>query len=166
MRHQMAVSIVLFSLLFFNISFAQNNSSVVINSPRISLQTHSFPPTFSTTYWQLDTLFDEVIDAEKMHRETYLLFSPLENTEGNFNGKFTGATGCNDILGKYKARNFKLSFDVEHIAMTRLACLEGSIESEFLEALKKTKAWKIDEGLLKLLDVNKTSIAVFKAIEK
>jgi len=162
MQHQMAVFFVLFFLFFSHISFAETNASVDVNTSQSTLQKTSDKPTFTSTYWQLVKLFDDEIDSDVMHRETYLLFSPLEYTHG----EFKGATGCNDILGKYKAASSELSFDTEHIAMTRLACPDVSIESEFLQALKESKSWQIHEGYLALLDVNQTRIAEFKAIDK
>lgn len=162
MRHKMAVSFVLFPLFFYHTSFAETNLSLETNTSLIRVQKQNISPTFSGTYWQLVELFDGVIDAEKMHRETYMHFSPLLNTHG----KFKGGTGCNDLLGKYDAHYFQLSFDVDHIAMTRLACPESNIENDFLEALKQTKAWRIKEDTLLFLDANQSTVARFKAQSK
>ena len=162
MRHPMAVFCVLFFLLLSNISVAESNISLETNASQIALKTQMTNPTFSKTYWQLIKLFDEDIYAENMHRETYILFFPLLNTHG----EFKGATGCNDVLGKYNAHNFQLSFDVEHIAMTRLACPDTSIEDEFLKALKQTKSWRIKEDKLMFFDANQSELATFKTQNK
>lgn len=157
MRRPMALSLLLFLTLFFNFSFAETQVTMEVNT---SLPKHKqiLPlPTFSETYWQLHTLFDEEIDAEKSPRETYISFSVLKNTKGDFKG----ATGCNDLLGKYSAFYFQLSFDVSHIAMTRLACPEQDVEHSFLKALEETKAWRIEDAKLIFLDANHTAVATF-----
>ncbi len=169
MRHPMAVFFIIFPLLFINNIFAEDNNTIDLNQTAMLSNSPSTPtitveptPTFSTTYWQLVKLFDEDIYAENMHRETYILFSPLLNTHG----EFKGATGCNDVLGKYSAHYFQLSFDVEHIAMTRLACPDTSIEDEFLKALKQTKSWRIKEDKLIFFDANQSALATFKTQNK
>ncbi|NOR56771.1 MAG: META domain-containing protein [Sulfurovum sp.] len=159
MRHHMAVFSVLFFLFLPHISLAETNVSLETNTSEEALKIQTISPTFSTTYWQLIKLFDEDIYAENMHRETYMLFSPVLDAHG----EFKGATGCNDILGKYNANESQLSFDVDHIAMTRMACPDENIETDFLKALKQTKSWSIKEDKLMFLDANQSAVITFKS---
>lgn len=162
MRHQMAVSFVLFFFCLSSHSLAENNLSQETNSSYSSVKKPTPIPTFHTTYWKLITLFEVGIAEEKMPREAYMNFSPLIDKQG----EFKGGTGCNDLLGKYNADDANLSFNVKRIAMTRLACPESTIEMDFLKALEETKLWRIEEDTLLFMDTNGSKVASFKAHSK
>jgi len=117
--------------------------------------------TFSLTYWKLVTLNDKNISNEKMSREAHIIFSPT--LEGK--GKFKGASGCNDMLGKYLANDNNLTIDTKHIAMTRMACPQIEIETQFIQTLGSVLSWKISAEYLELMDLNGSSIARFEADE-
>lgn len=130
-----------------------------INSTQTS---HEQNLTLSKTYWKLLDLNEHIISPEQMNREAHLVFSVL--TEGK--GKFKGATGCNEMLGKYMGDKHTLTIDTKHIAMTRMACPHTKLETDFLTLLGKTASWKINAGHLSFKDTNGSTIMLFKAIEK
>jgi heat shock protein HslJ len=115
--------------------------------------------TFSTTYWKLIDLNEHTISVEKMSREAHIVFSTIH--EGT--GKFNGASGCNDMIGKYVGNDNNISIDTKHIAMTRMACPYMEIETQFINILGKAVSWSINAGHLSLKDINGSSIALFKA---
>jgi len=115
--------------------------------------------TFSTTYWKLIDLNEHTISVEKMSREAHIVFSTIH--EGT--GKFNGASGCNDMIGKYVGNDHNISIDTKHIAMTRMACPYMEIETHFITILGKAVSWSINAEHLTLKDINGSSIALFKA---
>lgn len=63
--------------------------------------------------------------------------------------KFQGNTGCNSMNGSFYLAGDSLSFD-EQIVMTRMAC-PGYNEKIFMENLIKTNRYKIETGILQLM---------------
>jgi len=64
----------------------------------------------------------------------------------------TGFAGCNNFFGAYECDGSSLKFG--RVASTRIACpdLQLSLETEFFNALDRTRSWRIDDGELLLLD--------------
>jgi heat shock protein HslJ len=63
--------------------------------------------------------------------------------------KFQGNTGCNNMSGNFYTEGDSLSFN-EQILMTKMAC-PGYNEQGFIESLTKTDRYKIDKGVLQLM---------------
>ena len=147
------LSLLLTFLLFIRLYANDNNTMEPSSEQNL---------TFSMTYWKLIDLNEHTISSEKMSREAHIIFSTL--TEGK--GKFNGASGCNDMIGKYVGNDNNISIDTQHIAMTRMACPDMEIETQFIKILGKTVSWSINAGHLSLKDSNGTSIALLKAIKK
>jgi heat shock protein HslJ len=61
-----------------------------------------------------------------------------------------GSTGCNRFSGDYVAVNGQLRFDMEKMALTRMACV-GDGERIFLEALKNVTHYSIDGPMLHMM---------------
>ncbi len=118
--------------------------------------------SFSTTYWKLVDINEHLISPDPMKREAHIVFSVLEEGQG----KFKGATGCNEMLGKYSGKENTLNIDTKHIAMTRMACPDMALETDFIRLLGKTAFWKINAGYLSFKDSNGSVIMLLKAIEK
>jgi heat shock protein HslJ len=117
--------------------------------------------TFNTTYWKLIHLLNKDINASKLSREAHIIFSPLDNGKASFHG----ASGCNEMLGKYESIEYNITID-KHIAMTRMACPSMEIEIQFLKVLGKTIVWNIVGNYLELLDSNNSVLARFRASNK
>lgn len=64
----------------------------------------------------------------------------------------TGFAGCNNFFGSYERDGASLKFGP--VGSTRMSCpdLQISLETEFLKALDKTRAWDIRDNVLLLLD--------------
>ena len=83
-------------------------------------------------------------------REPVLTFSPKQN-------QVSGSTGCNRLFGKLFKEKNKLKF--ENIATTRMACDDDGLEQAFLENLGTIASYRIQDGVLMLLnDQNNTVI--------
>ena len=69
-----------------------------------------------------------------------------------------GNTGCNSFFGNYVLDLYALSF--YDIASTEMACDEPIMtnENQFLDALRKTGSYAIDENILTLYSKNDRSV--------
>ena len=73
-----------------------------------------------------------------------------------------GSTGCNRLTGNYKVHEHILR--MTEIASTKIFCPSGGIVQEalFIDALNDTRAWRIDNTHLYLMDEKSTVLAVFE----
>jgi heat shock protein HslJ len=117
------------------------------------------PFSFYETHWRLVHLLSQEVNASGLSREAHIIFTPHQEKTGNFHG----ATGCNEMLGKYESTEENLSIDTKHIAMTRMACPDMQLEQTFLKTLGSVKQWKIENHTLFLRDANQSVIATFEA---
>lgn len=141
--------IVFLLLSVLSVSFATDTNTTTPNQSQ---------PTFDSIHWKLIYIGNVDINASQMKRAAHIIFSPLTKGEGTFKG----ASGCNEMLGTYKAVDQNLSIDTKHIAMTRMACPSMDIETKFLDALAHIQHWSIEENNLELLDINDTSWLKFE----
>ena len=151
--------VILFFFLTVSI-LAQTPSTTVSSSLPID-SNQSLDTEFTHTYWKLIILFSEEIDSSIMMREAHIIFQTLDNGKG----KFKGAAGCNAMLGTYQSMDNNLTIDSKHIAMTRMACPEDHVETNFLKAMHGTVQWQIKGNYLVFLDSNSSLLAGFKAVE-
>jgi len=134
-------------------------------TPTVSPLSHndsnqSLDTKFTHTYWKLISLFSEEVDSSIMIREAHIIFQTLDKGKG----KFKGAAGCNAMLGTYQSIENNLTIDDKHIAMTRMACPEGDVETNFLKAMHGTVLWQINGNHLAFIDSNSSVLAEFKAV--
>jgi heat shock protein HslJ len=73
----------------------------------------------------------------------------LPNLSFSSDGKLNGFGGCNTLISSFEVLEDKL--DLKPVAATRMAC-EGVRESEFLNVLERTNAYKVDKGKLYLME--------------
>jgi len=144
----------LFLFLILPIMLPADDNNITQNNTEQNL-------TFESTYWKLVDLNEHTLSPEKMSRDAHIVFSKL--IEGK--GTFKGASGCNDMLGKYEGNDNTISIDAKHIAMTKMACPYMEIETQFMRVLGKVNAWKINAEYLSLLDDKGLPIALFKAVK-
>jgi heat shock protein HslJ len=137
------------------------NGNIVLSEYNTTHHTVDKMLTFSMTHWKLVSLSNKDINASSLSREAHIIFSPL--VEGNAN--FHGASGCNEMLGKYEGYEQNLTIDNKHIAMTRMACPDMKIETQFLQVLGHAIRWEMTNEKLELFDSNQTIIARFKAVK-
>ena len=77
-------------------------------------------------------------------KQPHLMLDPAQR-------KVSGFTGCNNFFGTYELAGASLTFGP--VGSTRRACPEPemSLEGTFLNALEKTRGWKISGGMLLLV---------------
>ena len=147
-----ALSLFIFLSLPFTLYANDNNTT----QPNIEQNL-----TFTETYWKLVDLNEHILSPEKMSRDAHIVFSDIKEGKGTFKG----ASGCNDMLGKYEGNDNNISIDTKHIAMTRMACPYMEIETQFIAVLGKVATWKMNADYLSLLDDKGVPIALFQALE-
>lgn len=105
--------------------------------------------------WVLQTLNGKAVEQTEGRNKVPQIEIHLDEM------KFFGNGGCNNIFGKLKVDGSNINFG--EIGSTRMMC-QGSVEPEFLSALKNTVSWKIEDNRLYLIQDDKT-IIVFKKID-
>ena len=105
------------------------------------------------TYWKATIVGDTPVPRTK-RREAYIIFSQ---------GIVKGNSGCNGLGGKYILNGNKLSFSDKGFMSTRMFC-KGSIEPQFLKALKKIDNYKIDSEYLELFDKDGNRLIRFESV--
>lgn len=148
-------SLLLLVFYCFSVTTVANDTLVTLNVNNAEKNL-----TFSATYWKLIHLDNDDINVSRLSREVHIVFSPLVKGKANFHG----ASGCNEILGKYEGNAKNITIDNTHIAMTKMACPDIKIETKFLQMLGAIVQWKIIGNRLKLLDYNQTMLAEFEAV--
>ena len=95
--------------------------------------------------WQLVEVNGVAVSPLPGERRPFLRFDEAKK-------QVTGFAGCNNFFGGYALDGSSLKFGP--VGSTRMACpdLQMSLETEFLKALEKTRAWKISEHVLFFLD--------------
>jgi copper homeostasis protein (lipoprotein) len=82
-------------------------------------------------------------------------------------GRVSGFTGCNQLTGSYAVNGDRLDFPGA-LATTRMACIDTVVaqqEQRFLDALRRTDRFTVQDGRLTLLDEGGTPLARFAAGE-
>jgi heat shock protein HslJ len=144
---------------FLTVSILAQTPSAKISPSSPNDLNQSLDREFTHTYWKLIALFSKEVDSSVMMREAHIIFQTLDNGKG----KFKGAAGCNAMLGTYQSVEHNLTIDDKHIAMTRMACPEGDVETSFLKAMHGTVLWQIKDNYLVFLDSDSKALAEFKA---
>lgn len=108
------------------------------------------------SYWRLVQLNGEQVISAKLPNEPHLLLSSAGR-------RASGSTGCNRILAGYALVGSGIHFT--GLGSSRMACPDGgaAIEQTFLDALLKTKRWKLEANQLSLLDAQRKLLMVFRA---
>ncbi len=104
-------------------------------------------------YWKLLRLNGKT--AEVANREPFIRFMAEDN-------RVNGNSSCNMFNGKYELlEGNRIKFSP--FAMTRMACVGNSVESEFMQILEKTTSYSLTATELLLQDEFETTLAKFEA---
>jgi uncharacterized lipoprotein YbaY/heat shock protein HslJ len=96
------------------------------------------------SYWQLIRLGDQRVLIAGNARPPYIMLEPKEH-------RVRGSGGCNTISGPY--RTDRTSLRLGPLVSTKMACLDGmDAERRFLDALERTRSFRIRAESLELLD--------------
>jgi heat shock protein HslJ len=88
----------------------------------------------------------------------------VPNMEININSnRFSGFSGCNRMTGSLFFEKDLLRFS--QVASTRMACPNMEKESEFLNALQSSTAYKVENNRLYLSNGDESDLLTFKKID-
>jgi heat shock protein HslJ len=115
------------------------------------------PPPLQGTGWLLSEIGGTPVEAGDMQRPASLTLLASEPA------RFTGSTGCNSMGGPYTLDGAALRLGPA--VATRMACPRGAaIETAFLAAIERVRAWRITGRTLDLLDDTGAVLARLGAI--
>jgi heat shock protein HslJ len=104
--------------------------------------------------WALDSLNGQKILKESAEKIPYI--------ELNVHTlKFLGITGCNDMSGDFTADESTITFN--NFGMTKIFC-PGTVESDFVNAIKKANKWIVQNAKLYLY-VDDKCVMVFRRFD-
>ncbi len=111
--------------------------------------------SLTNTYWKLTVLNSKAVPHTKNNRrEAHMILS---------NGRVRGNSGCNGMGGAYTLDGDKLSFSDKGMMMTRMFC-KGSVEQEFLKAMKAMQSYKIKGEYLEIFGKDGAKLARFESV--
>ncbi len=95
--------------------------------------------------WLLLEVKGAKVEVPSGERQPFVTFNKSEM-------RATGYSGCNQFFGSYELKGEALAFGP--LGMTRRFCggVAGNVELVFMQVLRETRAWKIEKGMLLLLD--------------
>ena len=98
--------------------------------------------------WYLQEVAGSLISPMANDKQPHIMLDPARK-------QATGFAGCNTFFGTYEMGGASLKFGP--FGSTRMACpdLQMSLETEVFKALDKTRAWKIKDNRLLLLNDEK-----------
>jgi len=78
------------------------------------------------------------------------------------NGRISGYSSCNRLLGEYSIRKKQITF--ENVGGTKMMCPEPAFSREklFFETLSEVKSWKLKKKKLHFFDKNSNCIMILE----
>lgn len=112
-------------------------------------------PAFEGTSWRLTHLANKPVVAVNAKAAPAIAFDAKTS-------RFSGSGGCNRLSGPYKYKGPSLTLGA--VVSTRMACPGGimTVETEFTKALAQVSSWRIEKGMLLLMDSRARVLARFE----
>ncbi|MFR9503035.1 MAG: META domain-containing protein [Rikenellaceae bacterium] len=115
--------------------------SLAVSCGSIKSKTQNESFNLESTKWQAEQLNGEAIESVDER------FTLSFNTDGKISGK--GA--CNILFGSYTS-NTDGTFSISPLGVTRTACPDMDIETQYIRALESTTSYSVIEDQLLLLN--------------
>jgi heat shock protein HslJ len=108
-------------------------------------------------YWKLVELMGkEVVRDERMQKDPHIIFRTQDN-------RVNGYAGCNSFSGSYEVQGgYRLR--ISSVAMTQMACLDMTIETEFVRVLNTADSYLVKGDTLFLYRARMAPLARFEAL--
>lgn len=141
-----------------------SDTALIVEKVGRLLPKESCAPRFASaplaeSYWRLTHLKDRAVPAASdPKREPSLTFQKIV---GSSPGTFSGASGCNRVVGHYEIDAATMTLTS---GGTLMACREeAAIEAAFVAMLKATRTYRISGRVLELFDEGGARLARFEA---
>jgi copper homeostasis protein (lipoprotein) len=105
--------------------------------------------------WRLTELMGQAVPATEPDMTPYLQFGE--------DGRVSGFAGCNQFTGAYEAEGLGLSF--KPMATTEKACLNGSIEQQFLTTIQGIDNYSLNDSGLAFYKARTAAMLRFTAVQ-
>ena len=105
--------------------------------------------------WRLTELMGQAVTATEPDMTPYLQFGE--------DGRVSGFAGCNQFTGAYEAEGLRLSF--KPIATAEKACLNTSIEQQFLTTIQGIDNYSLNDSRLAFYKARTAALLRFIAVE-
>lgn len=105
--------------------------------------------------WKLSELMGQAVPATEPDMTPYLEFGA--------DNRVSGFAGCNQFTGAYEAEGLRLSF--KPIATTQKACLNGSVEDQFLSTIQGIDNYSLNDSGLAFYKARTAALARFTAVQ-
>lgn len=120
---------------------------------QITLPDHTPVAIFDAPKWQLTELLGKPVTSSE---PAWLTFEKED-------GRVTGFSGCNNLVGNVVfGEGGKLHFS--QMAGTRKACPDSTPEMEFLQVLRSTASYRLDDKILVLIHAEMAPLATFERL--
>jgi len=114
-------------------------------------------PGITEKYWKLVELMGkEVVRSEQMQKEPHIIFKNHEN-------RVNGHTGCNSFSGNYELTEGDRLL-IFNVAVTQMACLDMTVNDEFLKVINLTNSYFVNGDTLFLYRARMAPLAKFEAV--
>lgn len=127
----------------------QNRTEKLSQTEVISLQ---------EVHWKVVGMHGKAVRQNVNQRAPYLLLT-IENTQ------VQGFSGCNRLTGMYTLKE-KEQIRFSKMASTRMACLDSTVEGEFLQALEAVQRYRIARGVLILEGSKNEDLITFEVSQE
>lgn len=105
--------------------------------------------------WKLTELMGQEVPTTEPDLTPYLQFGE--------DGRVSGFAGCNQFTGEYKAEGLRLTF--KPMATTQKACLNGSIEQQFLTTIQGIDNYSLNDSGLAFYKARTAALLRFTAVQ-
>lgn len=107
-------------------------------------------------YWRLIELRGKALSGAEQLREPHLMLKITEN-------RLVGHGGCNHFSGTYSlSPQGRIAFSM--LAMTEMACMDYTLEGEFMKVLEQTDNYSLKNDTLSLNKARMAPLARFVAV--
>jgi len=105
--------------------------------------------------WKLTELLGQAIPATEPDMTPYLQFGE--------DGRVSGFAGCNQFTGAYETEGLRLTF--KPMATTEKACLNASIEQQFLSTIQGIDNYSLNDSGLAFYKARTAALLSFTAVQ-
>ena len=105
--------------------------------------------------WRLTELMGQAVPATEPDLTPYLQFGE--------DGRVSGFAGCNQFTGAYETEGLRLSF--KPMATTEKACLNASVEQQFLTTIQGIDNYSLNESGLAFYKARTAALLRFTAVQ-
>jgi heat shock protein HslJ len=122
---------------------------------KLTKQSPVAEPKLTGVRWKLTELMGQEVPATEPDLTPYLQFGQ--------DGRVSGFAGCNQFTGAYETSGLRLSF--KPMATTEKACLNATVEQQFLSTIQGVDNYSLSDSGLALYKARTAALLRFTAVQ-